>query len=548
MSREAPPGWTIADRALLETLVLEAPVAFAFYDPDLRYRRINRLLAEINGLPIEAHLGRRPTEVLDRELGEAVEAMLGRVLAADEVFSDENFRTTDPISREVRHWQSQWFPAHGPDGAIAGVAVLILDVTERRRTEQALRRSQQRSERLQQATAELAAALTVESVGAVIGRVGRAAVGARWSGLALHDPDSGTFRLHGAFPAGLPGTTDLPPLPADLPTITSEAVRSGEPIYVASRADLLAWLPHDHVATWLRVTDEQAWAVLPLRVGGQVIGALRFSFAEPRTLDYEERLLLEGLAAQCSLALERARLYERERTIARTLQRSLLPDRLPTVPGLELAARFLPGGDHAQVGGDWYDAFPLPSGRVGLVVGDVMGKGLGAATVMGRMRTALRALALTEESPAAVLTGLDRLVDLTEDLEQIVTLSYAVIDPAAGVAVGADAGHPPIVHQPPDGPPVLLDFNLATTPLGVPEERHEVQIRLRPGDTFLGYSDGLVETRDRGLSRGLDQLLREVERHGRGPLERMLDAVLAGMLTGQSRHDDVTLLAVRWTG
>jgi len=123
-----------------------------------------------------------------------------------------------------------------------------------------------------------------------------------------------------------------------------------------------------------------------------------------------------------------------------------------------------------------------------------------------------------------------------------------VVDPVAGFAVGSDAGHPPIVHLPPGGEPVLLDFGFHSTPLGVPEERIEIHAELTVGDIFLGYSDGLVETRERGLTEGFELLLAEVAREPSRPLDRLVDDVVARMLAGQRRRDDVTLLGLRWDG
>ena len=140
---------------------------------------------------------------------------------------------------------------------------------------------------------------------------------------------------------------------------------------------------------------------------------------------------------------ERASLFEREHTTAETLQRSLLPDRLPSVPGIILDARYLPVTRNMEIGGDWYDAFRLPDGRLAVAAGDVMGKGLSAAAGMGRVRNALRALALTDPRPAAVLAGLDRLFTATELDEQVTTVAYLVFDPVSGEGLAGNAGHPP---------------------------------------------------------------------------------------------------------
>ena len=190
-------------------------------------------------------------------------------------------------------------------------------------------------------------------------------------------------------------------------------------------------------------SDERSWVGLPLITSGAPLGALRFSFGRPRKIIEEERVFLEALAGQCSLAVERAGLYEREHTTAETLQRSLLPDRLPSVPGLILTAKYLPVTRNMEIGGDWYDAFRLADQRLAVAVGDVMGKGLTAAAGMGRVRNALRALALTDGRPAAVLGGLDRLFSATEEEEQVTTVAYLVIDPVTGEGLLGNAGHLP---------------------------------------------------------------------------------------------------------
>lgn len=170
-------GLAPSDFALLETLILQAPVAFAFYGPDLRYRRINRMLADINGLPMGDHVGKRPSELLG-ELGVAVEARLREVLETGLVVIDDDFTAISPVSGQLRNYQSQWFPAHDAEGAVLGVAVLVSDVTERRQADAALRRSVERTEQLQHATAALGGALTFADVRRVVAQTAPRATGA----------------------------------------------------------------------------------------------------------------------------------------------------------------------------------------------------------------------------------------------------------------------------------------------------------------------------------------------------------------------------------
>src|SRR5207245_2534163 len=253
----------------------------------------------------------------------------------------------------------------------------------------------------------------------------------------------------------------------------------------------------------LRHGDEQAWVGLPLTTSGAPLGALQFSFTAPHQITDEERVFLEALAGQGALALERATLYEREHATAETLQRSLLPDTLPDVPGIALRATYKPVS--IEVGGDWYDAFRLPDGKLAVAAGDVMGKGLTAAAGMGRVRNALRALALTDPRPAAVLGGLDRLFSATEEEEQVTTVAYLVIDPETGNGVLGDAGHlPALVLEAGCAP--RFDQVEAGTPLGWASPRKQHAFNLRPGSTAVFYSDGLVENRNRGLDAGLEEL------------------------------------------
>jgi PAS domain S-box-containing protein len=533
-------GLDRSDFALLETLVYEAPVAFAFYDTELRYRRINRALARTNGLPIDVHLGRRPTEVLPGGLGAAIEAMLRQVLTTGETVTDDDFTAIDPTG-ERRHWQSAWYPARDEAGTVIGVAVLVSDVTERRRAEEQLRLSHRRTDRLQRATAALASALTLDDVAAIVRDVGRDPGGAIWAGIALVEGDEIQFAG-----SGVAIVDSLHRVPYQERTPTTVALRTGLPVYLRSRVELRERFGGPRADRYLAETDEHAWAVLPLRGLAGPRAALRLAFGEERDLGPDERLFLEALAGQCALALERARLFEREHRTAAALQASLLPGVLPTLPGVQVAARFVPAAaDAAEVGGDWYDVFPLPTGEVAIVVGDVMGKGVVAAAGMGRVRAALRALSLSDPAPAAVLSGLDRVFSATEDDEQLVTLVYAVVDARSGrVRVGA-AGHPPLLLLPADGPPRFLDETVGGMPLGLPEPRRELSLTLAPGDTLLGYSDGLVERHGRDLDEAFAALLDAAERAREDELTGLVDAVVAAMAADRRRDDDMTLLALR---
>ncbi|HEX6467884.1 MAG TPA: SpoIIE family protein phosphatase [Streptosporangiaceae bacterium] len=254
-----------------------------------------------------------------------------------------------------------------------------------------------------------------------------------------------------------------------------------------------------------------------------------------------------GRVTEDALAVERARLFEREHRTAETLQHSLLPGSLPQLPGIQLAARYHPATRYVQVGGDWYDAFGLPDGRLAIAVGDVMGKGVLAVAGMGRVRNALRALALNDPRPAAVLSGLDRLFSATENEEQFTTVAYGVIALNTGEGVFSNAGHPP--------PLMLVGKRVALlgdgepgTPLGWPSQRRQTSFSVSPGNAVVFYSDGLVENRRRGLDAGLDELVKVAADASPDVVadpERLVDYLVRHMLADYERDDDLTVLAAR---
>jgi hypothetical protein len=243
----------------------------------------------------------------------------------------------------------------------------------------------------------------IEGLIGVFGGLVLLLVGARWIGLSLlGDSRDVAADLEGPY---------ISHWPEDAVTPMAEVIRTGWPVFLPSKERAGEEFAHESFRAFLEQTDEQAWAILPLTADSGRIGAVRFAFSAQQPFESEACRFLRAVAQQCSVALERARLFEQERTATASLTEGLKPPVLPVIAGLELGARSLPGSADHVVGGDWYDVFELPDGAVSVVVGDVMGHGLSAASGMGQLRAALRALALTDADPAAVLTGLDRLVD-----------------------------------------------------------------------------------------------------------------------------------------
>jgi PAS domain S-box-containing protein len=506
----------------------------------------------ITGQTAEDYLAAGWLDAIHPEDRERVERAWQDCIASGEVF-DSRYRVRTK-SGSYRHYDVRAIPIER-DGKITEWMGASTDVTGQREAEEMRGRLTEqlsaaalRTARLQQATSMLAEAMSVEQVVEVITEVGRSAIGAERSAVAMLDPER--LRVRTINPGGLPDTPGAAgaDIPLDTASVVTAAIRSRRPLLIESPDGLRKHFADvtDSVELFLGHSDEQAWVGLPLLSSGAALGALRFSFTRPRQITEEERVFLEALAGQCALALERASLFEREHNTAATLQRSLLPDRLPEVPGLILDARYLPVTRNMQIGGDWYDAFRLPDGRLAVATGDVMGKGLTAAAGMGRVRNALRALALTDPRPAAVLTGLDRLFVATEFEEQVTTVAYLVVDPESGDGLAGNAGHLPPLLLSQDAPP-RLDSASPGTPLGWASPRQQYAFRLPPGTTAVLYSDGLVENRKRGLDSGLDELVAVAAQAPPDVTEdpaRLLGYLLDRMLTGYEQDDDVTLLVL----
>jgi PAS domain S-box-containing protein len=505
----------------------------------------------ITGQSLDEYLGNGWLDAIHPEDRERVEREWRECVRAGKVF-DSRYRVRTKTG-SYRHYDVRAVPIER-DGKIIEWVGASTDVTGQREAEEMRGRLTEqlsaaalRTARLQQATSMLAEALTVLQVVEVITEVGRSAIGAERSAVALLDRER--LQLHTINPLGLPEVPGAPSgdMPLDAPSVMTLAITSRRPVLVENPESLRRHFEGlDGVDVFLAHSDERAWVGLPLLAAGAPLGALRFSFTKPRQITEEERVFLEALAGQCALALERASLFEREHTTAETLQRSLLPDRLPSVPGIILEARYLPVTRNMEIGGDWYDAFRLPDGRLAVATGDVMGKGLTAAAGMGRVRNALRALALTDPRPAAVLAGLDRLFTATELDEQVTTVAYLVLDPVTGEGLAGNAGHLPPLLLSRDAPP-RLDTTEAGTPLGWACPRQQYVFRLPPGTTAVLYSDGLVENRRRGLDSGLDELVSVAAQARPGMVEdpaRLLEYLVDRMLTGYEQDDDVTVLVL----
>jgi anti-sigma regulatory factor (Ser/Thr protein kinase) len=301
--------------------------------------------------------------------------------------------------------------------------------------------------------------------------------------------------------------------------------------------------PGDVVSPTMRGKGVCSLLGVPIFARGTVIGVLHVGTLTPRAFDADDVKLLELVADRASLASQ-AETSSIDRTAALALQRSLLPTSLPELPGLDLAARYVPGHD-AGVGGDWYDVFALPSGWLGVVVGDVSGHGLRSAVVMGRLRSALRAYALICADPADALAHLDRKIHHFE-AGSLATVLYAMISPDRASVRISVAGHPPPVRASATGEVEWVDAP-TDFPLGLgssPRLRRTTTVPLAVGDVLVLYTDGLIERRGELIDVGLERLRAAIKP---GPAEDVC-AGLMGSLGIERRADDIALLAVRRDG
>ncbi|MFG3202241.1 SpoIIE family protein phosphatase [Streptomyces sp. NPDC048192] len=348
---------------------------------------------------------------------------------------------------------------------------------------------------------------------------------------------------HGHHPGDMNPFSDMP-LTTDYPA--AEVVRTGRAVYLSSPQEYKERYP----ATWplARHFGRRSWAFLPLTSAGRTMGAWLAAFSYPVTFTPDERAVLTTVARMLAQALSRAGAAEEERELTEGLQRSMLPSLGPEIPGLRVAARYIPTGGGLQVGGDWYDMIPLPSGRIALAMGDVQGHDVRAAGLMGQLRIALRAYASEGHRPDAVLSRASRFLHgITHDDgtghpadPRFATCVYAEADPVTGTLEIARAGHPDPAIRMADGT-VMMRPTAGGLPLGIDPDPDYPTTRftLEPGETLMICTDGLIETGGHDLDSGWRRLRAILEEHpGDGGVdpESLADALVQGVHGPSSHH------------
>ncbi|MGW0867511.1 SpoIIE family protein phosphatase [Streptomyces sp. NPDC002611] len=379
----------------------------------------------------------------------------------------------------------------------------------------------------------LTEAVTVQDVCRAVSEQLLPAFGARE--LALYTVREGRMYLQweSGYPEGFLTQFEGVALDRQLPGV--HALTTRLPLFFESPEDLSIAYPG------IALDRMHSWSFLPLIASGHSVGSCILGWDAPHRFTADERSALTALSGLAAQAMERARLYDSESAVARGLQEGLLPHRLPAVEGLRTTGRYLPGTQGMAIGGDWYDVITTGRG-VALVIGDVEGHSVGAAAVMGQLRSAVHAFAASERPPQEVITHTNRLLAELES-DAFATCCYIELDPRTGRALAVRAGHPPPLLRHPDGHAETLDL-VGGVMLGVqPDSVYPVTaLTLAPGSVLALYTDGLVEQPGSDIETGIEEVRRALAGPPADSVEHLADRLVRTARRAPERPDDVALL------
>jgi len=517
-----------------------APIGMGLSTVNGRWLEVNDALCEL--------LGRSQTQLLRQPLWDLVHTSdrenerdaVRRLLRDRPLFDQSEKRFMRPDGEVVHAMVSVSLTADSHDRP-QGYIWQVVDVTEQRRAmqERAARAEAeavvQTIGKLQQVTEAALRHLELDELLDVLVERVREAFGADVVRILLRDRDEDQVPQVSFSVGAATGLETERGAPVEISDALDEVVERARP---ATLSDL----PPGTLDDVLEAAGVTSLMASPLVVKGRAAGVVEVGSTGARRFTLEDESLLMLMTDRAGLAIEHARAYERELSNVEMLQRSLLPERLPDIKGIQVAARYMPGG--ADVGGDWYDALPLDGGQVGVAMGDVVGHGIGAASLMGQLRHAMRAYAVEGHSPAGVL---DRLAKLVRGLDggQMATLLYLVMEPDSGTVRFANAGHvPPLVINP-DGDAHYLE-SAHNPPLGVFDspDHIETTMELSPGSTIVLYTDGLVEERGVSIDQGLEALRLAASQDACHP-DELCERLVESMLAVHAANDDIAVLALR---
>jgi hypothetical protein len=442
---------------------------------------------------------------------------------------------------------------------VLGVMGSVMDVTDRAQVVTALRQANARLDLLQRAGSQVGTTLDIHRTAeelaalAVPELADRIAIDLCDSVLQGDDPPCtgrGGLRLRRVAVRDVATSStvtfavgDL--ITAPLTSVAASALWSGTPLVAQSWDEMIEQVTYaPSQADSIRARGVHSLMLVPLIARGVTLGVAAFCRAENREpYGPGDVRLVSDLTSRAAVHIDNARLYTREHTTAVTLQRSLLPRDIPPVPGLEVAYRYQPASQVAEVGGDWFDVIALDSGQVALVVGDVTGHGTHAAALMGQLRTTTAALARLGHPPGQIMAQLSALVAAQGD-EAGATCLYAVYDPVSRRCRLTRAGHLPPALLRPDGTVEFPDLPGGLM-LGVGQGRYPVtDIHLPPGSVLALYTDGLIEQPGQDLATGMARLAHALTASPAQSPDQLCESVLAS--TGHP-HDDIALLLARTT-
>ncbi|MGW1720009.1 SpoIIE family protein phosphatase [Streptomyces sp. NPDC002156] len=552
-------------------LLLSPFCATSVHDTDLRIRRSNRAAHGALGLSDDDMRGLRLSDAVDDPMIGEVERLMLRALETGEPQYLENHARSPGETRE-HAWSVHLYRLEDPDGRILGVASTGHDITEQYW-------ARNRLQLIAEASRRIGSTLDVTRTAQELADMAVPGLADFVSVDLLASLDDTHEQFPGSLPAGtslalrriahqsvLPGVPEAAVAPGEVDEYPAgsppvESLRSGRAVlHQVTEPAIAEWVAQKPVrASRVREFGVHSVMTVPLSARGTNLGVAVFvRHRHPDPFQQDDLVLAEELASRAAVCIDNARRYTRERGTAVTLQRSLLPQRLPEQSAMEVASRYLPAGAQAGVGGDWFDVIPLSGARVALVVGDVVGHGIHASATMGRLRTAVRTLADIDLPPDELLTHLDDLVArLTTEAEGAehdagnretagdvgATCLYAVYDPVSRRCSLARAGHPLPIVVSPDGTVELLDLP-AGPPLGLGGLPFEaVEIELPEGSLLALYTDGLVESRDSDIDDGVSRVCQALTRPA-ASLDVLCDGILSAALSRRPA-DDVALLVAR---
>ncbi|MFF0201439.1 SpoIIE family protein phosphatase [Streptomyces sp. NPDC005017] len=548
--------------AVWDGLFARSPVGIAVLDTELRFLRVNAALERMNGLPESAHVGRRLSQLLPQVNAHDMEEAMRSVLASGRPVLDRRRAGRTPADPDRdKVWSCSYVRVEDPAGRPIGVIASLLDITEQQRAHTEAEAGRRRLALLSEASIRVGSSLELERTAQeladlAVPRLADAVTVDVLDSLARGDEPgpglAGGVALRRLGKAPLTGSAVIAALAPLGRTLSFPVAAPYSQVLAGRHPYLLARLDADVVAPAARHTGRPAhlltlgvhsFMMIPLVARDLVLGVATFYRTQPLgPFDSDEAALAAQLAARAALSIDNARLYQREHDTAVTLQRSMLPQHITPPAGIEVAHRYLPASDVNEVGGDWYDALRLPAGKGALLIGDVMGHGMVAAAVMGRLSASIRALARLDLEPKEILAQLEAaLEDLAEPM--LATLLYAVVDPATGHCRITRAGHPPPALVTPDGEVRLLDVPPGT-PLGVGGTRYTTTDHiLLPGSVLVLYTDGLIESRSSDIDERLGELTDALAEPSPS-LNAMCDSLLARLVPA-SADDDIALLVAR---